>query len=138
MKKLLKAEDIQTLFVEDATAYSKGMFEQLIIAAKRSANWGASTDGDITITHCDTSGGIYEAFDVINVAPGAGEVVEVEVNLVAMKQFFKLTIEKIVTDPILDLVAIFADARVIEAVVSLETPTNPTPRPVKALDSYVI
>ena len=138
MKKLLKAEEIKTLFVVDATAYDKDMFEQLIIAAKRSSFWGASTDADITITHCDTVGGTYEAYDVINVAPGAGEVVQFEVNLVGVKQFFKIGIEKIATDPILDVVGILADDRYVEEATSLDLVVNPTPRAVLSLDSYEI
>lgn len=138
MKKLLKAEEIKTLFVVDGTAYDKDMFEQLIIAAKRSAEWGASTDADITITHCDTVDGTYVAFDTINVAPAASEVVQFEVNLVAVKQFFKIGIEKIVADPILDVVGILADDRYVEEATSLDLVVDPTPRTVLSLDSYVI
>lgn len=138
MKKLLKAQDIKTLFIVDDTAYPKETFEQMILAAKRSANWGASTDADLTITHCDTIDGQFVAFDVINVIPPVSGVAQVEVNLVAMKDYFKISIEEDGGNDIVDVVAILADDRLIAEAVSAELPVNVTPRSTLSLDAFEI
>lgn len=138
MKKILKAQDISVVFVTDDAAMDKGAFEQLILACKRSANWGVSTDADLTITHCDTVDGTYTAFATINVAPGATGTVLEEVNLVAMKQFFKISIEEATGNDIVDVVAIFADDRLVDTADVLPLVVNPTPRDTLSLNAYNI
>lgn len=115
MKKLLKADEIKLFAVADGAALAKGRYAQLILAAKRAAVWAAETDADIVITHCATVGGTYTAFKTFNVAPGASDSVQFQVDLVGVKDFFKITLEKNATPAvILDVIGAFADSEDVD------------------------
>lgn len=115
MKKMLKADEIKIFSIASGVAVAKADYEQLILAVQRSAVWAAETDADVTITHSDASNGTFTAFKVINVAPGAGESVQFQVNLVGVKDFFKITFEQNATPA--DLLvgdAVLADDRDVD------------------------
>lgn len=115
MKKLLKADDISILSVTSGTAIAKEDYEQMIIAASRSAAWVAETEADIVMTHCDTVGGSYTAFKTFTVAPGASEIVQFQVDLVGVKDFFKLASEQNITPAdLLHMDVVLADKRDID------------------------
>ena len=139
MNKVLKADDIKVLLIASGTAYPKEVFEQMIVAFQRGAGWTDETTADIVITHCDTSGGQYVAFDTLTVdVPGAGAVGQVEVDLVAMKDYFKFTLEVdggTPTELILDVIAVLADSRNVDTATSKELPDG-TPRAVLSESFY--
>jgi hypothetical protein len=139
MKKFLKAQDIKVEFIVSADVYDKAAFEQLILVSKRSLGWGVNTNADLIITHCDTDDGSFVAFKTIYVAPGATGTVLDEVNLVAMKQFFKIGIEADGPAALVEVVAIFTDNRLVNTAEDvLPLVVNPTPTDTLVLNSFSI
>lgn len=115
MKKLLKADEIKIFSITAGAAVAKADYEQLILAISRSAVWAAETDADVIITTCATSGGTYAPFKTINVAPGAGEIVQFQVNLVGALDYIKIAFEQNATPA--DLLvgdAVLADKRDVD------------------------
>lgn len=110
MKKLLKADEIKIFTVVNGTAVAKEDYAQLILAAKRSAVWDAETSATITITHSATVGGTYTTFKEFDLAVGASEILQFQVNLVGVLDFFKVVIEQNATPAdLLNVNAVLAD-----------------------------
>lgn len=139
MNKVLKADDIKVLLIASGTAYPKEVFEQMIVAFQRGAGWTVETTANIVITHSEASDGDFVAFDTLAVAvPGANEVGQVEVDLVAMKDFFKFTLEddgEVAPELILDVIAVLADSRNVDTATSKELPDG-TVRPLLSESFY--
>lgn len=92
MKKILKADEIKFVF-PGADAIAKADYAQLIVAAKRGAEW-AGTENALAIHHADAADGDFAEFKEFVLAPGASEVVQFQVNLAGVKDFFKFVADE--------------------------------------------